>query len=153
MKLIPTMLLESAVFAVAATSALAEHSAPTATISGQPVTSHTHPSGPDAWRYRWCNGHWWYWLPDNRWTYWEDGRWIDFDRNAAQPATPARLTFANGSPKSPATSDRGYQPYSSAYHSYEGTAAVRSGSRNEYGPGWGWGNGWNGHGYSWRSNR
>ncbi len=29
----------------------------------------------DNWRYRWNNGRWWFWAPDNRWAWYDDGRW------------------------------------------------------------------------------
>ena len=27
-------------------------------------------------RYRWHNGHWWYWLPSNQWAFWNGASWI-----------------------------------------------------------------------------
>src|SRR5580700_9823351 len=34
--------------------------------------------GRDGWRYRYDNGAWWYWLPNNRWTYYDNGAWQDY---------------------------------------------------------------------------
>ena len=31
----------------------------------------------EAWRYRWHEGRWWYWLPRGRWVIWMDGRWVE----------------------------------------------------------------------------
>jgi hypothetical protein len=31
------------------------------------------------WRYRFYNGVWWYWLPENRWVYWSNGAWLDYN--------------------------------------------------------------------------
>lgn len=31
------------------------------------------------WRYRFYNGVWWYWLPDNRWVYWSNNAWQDYN--------------------------------------------------------------------------
>ena len=33
-------------------------------------------SSNDAWRYKFYQGHWWYWLPANRWAVYEKGRWL-----------------------------------------------------------------------------
>jgi hypothetical protein len=38
--------------------------------------------GPDKWRYRWHEGLWWYWLPENRWVYWHDGKWVSYEPRA-----------------------------------------------------------------------
>jgi hypothetical protein len=36
------------------------------------------------WRYRWFNGRWWYWTPQNRWMWYsDDGHWTPFDANQA----------------------------------------------------------------------
>jgi hypothetical protein len=45
-------------------------------------------ANPEQWRYRWFNGRWWYWTPQNRWMwYGDDGRWVQFD--PTQPPAPA----------------------------------------------------------------
>jgi hypothetical protein len=61
--------------------------------AGAKAAAHAHsipmPSAPtdlaaNRWRYRWANGHWWYWTPQNRWMWYNDeGKWVDFDRNSA----------------------------------------------------------------------
>ncbi len=33
---------------------------------------------PDGWRYRYENGAWWYWQPNNHWTYYDNGAWQDY---------------------------------------------------------------------------
>lgn len=53
----------------------------------------------DAWRYKYHNGRWWYWLPSNRWAVYENDRWRlfkpavdaskDEKQTAAAPAEPA----------------------------------------------------------------
>jgi hypothetical protein len=71
---------------------------------------------------------------------------------AAQPGVAAQSTFADGAKIGPPTGSRAYQPYTSAYQSYETSGAPRRTSpARDYGPGWGWGNGWNGQGYRWHS--
>jgi len=121
----------------------------------------TEPSGPDAWRYRWFNGRWWYWLPDNRWTYWENDHWVDYSANVAVPNTSPQSTFEGGAQMGYGAGYNGYQPYSGNYMPYDGEGYPAStwgghyspgwsrGSPS-YGPGWGWGRGWNGYGYGWR---
>jgi hypothetical protein len=34
------------------------------------------PSAGQAWRYRWHEGRWWYWLPSQEWAVWIDGQWM-----------------------------------------------------------------------------
>ncbi len=29
----------------------------------------------DAWRYRYFNGRWWYWRPNETWGYWDGAQW------------------------------------------------------------------------------
>ena len=31
----------------------------------------------DGWRYRYSNGRWWYWKPNNSWAFWDGSRWLD----------------------------------------------------------------------------
>ncbi len=47
------------------------------------------------WRYRWHEGHWWYWLPSERWVYWDGGRWNEFGRPAGR-RLGAMLRNGNG---------------------------------------------------------
>lgn len=57
------------------------------------------PRAADAWRYKYHNGRWWYWLPTNRWAVYENDRWRlvkpavdaskDEKQTAAAPAEPA----------------------------------------------------------------
>lgn len=34
------------------------------------------------WRYRFYNGHWWYWQPDKHWVFWTGNEWQDYDRQS-----------------------------------------------------------------------
>ena len=43
---------------------------------------------PDGWRYRYENGAWWYWQPNNHWTYYDNGAWQDYA--VETPVVPAR---------------------------------------------------------------
>jgi hypothetical protein len=36
------------------------------------------------WRYKYYNGVWWYWLPDNRWVYWSNNAWQDYNPSTVQ---------------------------------------------------------------------
>lgn len=52
--------------------------------------------GRDGWRYRWDNGHWWFYGPDNRWMwYGDDGRWLNYD-NAYVVRRPILENFSGG---------------------------------------------------------
>ena len=60
------------------------------------------PAGPmagpaaDKWRYRWYDGHWWYWTPQNRWMWYsDDGHWVAFD---ASPTTPPAAPQSGAGP-------------------------------------------------------
>jgi hypothetical protein len=56
--------------------------APTATVPITTAPTATAPSS-DSWRYKFYNGYWWYWTPDNRWLCYMNGQWII-------PGTPAQ---------------------------------------------------------------
>ena len=96
-------------------------------------------SGPDGWRYRWYNGHWWYWLPEGRWLYWDNDHWAGNNANAYT---------ANYAPQS---ADSGFSGcHTSFYGNYGDTCAPGYGtgygvslSPDYYGTGsstgWGWG--------------
>ena len=64
--------------------------------SARDVPTQSHPpvgaTGVTAktdWRYRWYNGRWWYWTPQNRWMwYGDDGQWVTFDANSPPPPAP-----------------------------------------------------------------
>ncbi len=52
--------------------------------------------GRDSWRYRWDNGHWWFWGPDNRWMwYGDDDRWMNYG-NAYVVQRPIVEGFSGG---------------------------------------------------------
>ena len=71
-----------------------------------PATNATAAPAADQWRYRWFDGHWWYWTPQNRWMWYSnDGHWVEFDVNHG-PST------ADRSDGNPATYD--------GYHNYPG---------------------------------
>ena len=42
----------------------------------------------DGWRYRYENGAWWYWMPNNRWTYYDNGGWQDYAVDNVAPSVP-----------------------------------------------------------------
>jgi hypothetical protein len=41
----------------------------------------------NAWRYRWHNGEWWYWHPEQYWLIRRNGQWSRYDRNTYQSPT------------------------------------------------------------------
>ena len=56
-----------------------------AKINSAATAGSSPPAGATAktdWRYRWYNGRWWYWTPQNCWMWYSnDGRWVAFDAN------------------------------------------------------------------------
>ncbi len=44
----------------------------------QPSASVMGDNRPDPWRYRFENGRWWYWTPQNRWMIYNNGQWADY---------------------------------------------------------------------------
>jgi hypothetical protein len=64
----------------------------------------TNQSG-DQWRYRWHNGIWWYWTPENRWVYRNGNEWTNYEpavtavpdaRYSSQPAYGYYQPVPNG---------------------------------------------------------
>jgi hypothetical protein len=124
--------------------------------AGQPTTSANPLNGPEGWRYTWSRGRWWYWLPEQRWMFWERGRWVDYTPTRASPDQTPRPTFADGTVPAGQPGYPTGQTYSSAYppaETYVWPCPIDRyrAARPDYGPGWGWGHGWNGQGYRWRS--
>lgn len=35
------------------------------------------PREADGWRYKYFNGRWWYWKPDDSWAYWNGRKWLN----------------------------------------------------------------------------
>jgi hypothetical protein len=64
---------------------------PTQGAAAASVQSNTTSSGQLDWRYRWCDGRWWYWLPENRWVYYSGDRWVPYSGvpTGAYPYTAA----------------------------------------------------------------
>jgi hypothetical protein len=55
-----------------------------------PASDATAAPAADQWRYRWFDGHWWYWTPQNRWLWYSnDGQWVEFNANHS-PSTADR---------------------------------------------------------------
>lgn len=89
---------------------------------GQPYTAYrANGSGPEQWRYRFHNGEWWYWLPENRWVIWRNGQWIAYDANTYQaPGVETYVTPSDGGYYG-GYYDNGYYPYSNyGYYPYYG---------------------------------
>ena len=42
------------------------------------------------WRFKYHQGRWWYWMPDERWVYWSNNRWV----RIRQPSSAARTPIA-----------------------------------------------------------
>jgi hypothetical protein len=77
----------------------------------------------DRWRYRWHNGAWWYWTPENRWVYRNGNEWINY-----QPAVTVVPDTGYSSP--PAYGY--YQSTANGY--YPGPYRYTTGYRGYYAP-------------------
>jgi hypothetical protein len=93
------------------------------------------PSG-DQWRYRWHNGNWWYWTPENRWVYRNGNGWtnyepaITFAPNPIYAPQPA-YGYYGSNPYGYYSSPYGYSTGYGSYYNY--SPAYRGGGY--YGPG------------------
>ncbi len=71
----------------------------------------TQTASAEDWRYRFHNGQWWYWMPDNHWVYWHDNAWTRFD--ARTYVNPGWHGSYYGTPY-------GYRPYWGGSRYYSG---------------------------------
>ncbi len=39
---------------------------------------------PD-WHYRWHEGRWWYWMPENKWMVWTGSTWVPAEQSRSVP--------------------------------------------------------------------
>jgi hypothetical protein len=106
----------------------------------EPTTSKT--VTPD-WHYRWHEGRWWYWLPENsKWLVWTGSTWVPFEQFSSCPcvysASQAKSSNGNAEAenRTESASSGGSNYYRSAPSGYSG------GSGSNYsGYGWSWGPG------------
>ncbi len=101
-------------------------------------------TAPDAWRYRWNDGRWWYWMPEQKWMMWTGSAWVPYDqfsgsssssRSSTIPYRTGYRTYANASTDT-APSNRSY--YNAGGYGGRSTNS----SRGDYaGYGWNWGPG------------
>jgi hypothetical protein len=74
----------------------------------------------DQWRYRWHNGNWWYWTPEDRWVYRTGNEWTNYEPAvtfAPQPGDAAQLPQGDYSPRPWGYYSRPYG-YATGYGSY-----------------------------------
>jgi len=87
------------------------------------------------WRYKFHNGHWWYWMPNNTWVFWNGSSWTAYSPDAYN-------NFYSSQP----------QTYSNGYGYAGGGQQYSNGGYyggNYFGPGWyGYGYGPYGYGYN-----
>ncbi|MGA2066493.1 MAG: hypothetical protein ABSG86_16070 [Thermoguttaceae bacterium] len=113
--------------AVSAADPQATVVAPAPTAAG--VTAPSPAPSPDSWRYKFYNGNWWYWTPDNRWLCYVNGQWVIPPAAPVQASVPVYVA-----PQPYYAYPYGYYPY--PY--YGGGVSIG------FGGGWGWGGGWHG---------
>lgn len=51
------------------------------------------PAQSGAWRYKYHNGRWWYWLPSNSWVFYQNQRWIPYNADVR-----SQFSAADGGP-------------------------------------------------------
>jgi hypothetical protein len=60
---------------------------------------------PDQWRYRFDNGRWWYWTPNNTWMWYNGQQWTSFPQPGnSGPAVPSSANGIGGFPLNGPTS-------------------------------------------------
>lgn len=57
---------------------------PTAKVRLPRQSPNVPPQAPPAerWRYRFYNGHWWYWRGGGRWAYWSGKQWHEYEADS-----------------------------------------------------------------------
>jgi hypothetical protein len=58
---------------------------PPVAVATPAVTAPSYAASGESSRYRFYNGYWWYWTPDNRWLCYVNGQWVS-------PGTPAQAS-------------------------------------------------------------
>jgi hypothetical protein len=48
----------------------------------------------ESWRYKWHNGHWWYYQTNKQWLFWDGTRWTTYSPMAYQWFTRRRQTVS-----------------------------------------------------------
>ena len=88
----------------------------------------------DSSRYRFYNGYWWYWTPDNRWLCYVNGQWVN-------PGTPVQAAVP-AYPYQYVAPQPYYAPYPYGYgypYPYYGGGIFIGGGFGGYWHGGGWG--------------
>jgi hypothetical protein len=52
-------------------------------------------SDPNAWRYKWHNGKWWYYTPNKDWLVYQNDAWAPFVPSPVQVTVPAPMVMQN----------------------------------------------------------
>ena len=112
--------------------------APAATSAGAPAPGYA-PTSAESSRYKFYNGYWWYWTPDNRWVCYVNGQWVN-PSPPAQAGTPVQAGVAvYPTPNYVVVPQPYYGPYPYGYgYPYYGGGGI------SVGIGGGWGGGWHG---------
>lgn len=112
---------------------------PPATDAG--VTALSPAAGVDSSHYRFYNGYWWYWTPDNRWLCYVNGQWV-----SPSPTAPAGPPVQASAAVYPYPSYAVVpQPYYGPYpYGYGYPYPYYGGGGISVGFGGGWGGGWHG---------
>jgi|GEM_PF-6907883 len=83
---------------------------PAAAVNAPELAPHLAPAtqSDNQWRFKYYNGRWWYWMPDETWVYWQDGRWLHYDPSSFTPAATQPQLAAS----TPARGNSGYRTFS-----------------------------------------
>lgn len=103
---------------------------PSADFSAQVARSPVPPRTPaaqqaaasqrDQWRFKYYQGHWWYWLPSQKWVVYENQHWVAYRGELEQKDQEEEQSFSEFYPDVPAGSGDAKQD--AAYHLARGKA-------------------------------
>ena len=104
------------------------------------ATAPSYAASGDSSRYRFYNGYWWYWMPDNHWVCYVNGQWVN-PGPPLQASVPVQATAVYPPQYYTVVPEPCYAPYPYGYYSYPYSAG---GISLGLGFGGGWGGYWHG---------
>lgn len=74
-------------------------------VSAAMAADRENAKSSDSWRFKFHQGHWWYWLPANRWAVYENGRWLLPPEQSPKVEAKEGGSFAEDYPVAPVTTE------------------------------------------------